>query len=45
MGIFQNMTLSEKMQMHIQMTKPILNQQALFTDGGPNYRQPMEPEA
>ena len=45
MGIFQNMTLSEKMQMHIQRTKPILNQQALFTDGGPNYRQPMEPEA
>ena len=44
MGIFQNMTLSEKMQMHIQRTKPILNQQALFTDGGPNYRQPMEPE-
>lgn len=45
MGMFQNMTLSEKVQLHIQRTRPILNRQALFADGGPNYRQPMEPKA
>ena len=45
MGMFQNLSLSEKVQLHIQRTKPILNQQALFTDGGPNFVQPMEPKA
>ena len=45
MGMFQNLSLSEKVQLHIQRTKPILNQQALFTDGGPNFVEPMEPEA
>lgn len=45
MGIFKNLTLSEKVQLHIQRTRPILNRQALFADGGPNYRQPMEPKA
>ncbi|HIZ39513.1 MAG TPA: glycoside hydrolase family 13 protein [Candidatus Anaerobutyricum stercoris] len=43
--MFQNLSLSEKVQLHIQRTKPILNQQALFTDGGPNFVQPMEPKA
>lgn len=44
MGMFQNLSLSEKVHLHIQRTRPILNQQALFSDGGPNYCQPMEPK-
>ena len=44
MGIFQQLSSAEKVQLHVQRTRPILNQQALFTDGGPNFRQPMEPE-
>ena len=45
MGVFQNLSLSEKIQVHIYRTKPVLNLQALFTDGGPNYVKPMEPKA
>ena len=44
MGVFQQLSTAEKVQLHVQRTRPILNQQALFTDGGPNFRQPMEPE-
>ena len=40
----RNLSLSEKIQLHIYHTKPVLNQQALFADGGPNYVDPMEPE-
>ncbi len=39
------LSLSEKLQLHIYHTKPVLNRQALFTDGGPNFVDPMEPEA
>lgn len=44
MGIFSNLSFTEKVQLHIQKTRPILNRQALFTDAGPNFRRPMEPE-
>lgn len=45
MGAIQNLSLSEKVQLHIYRTKPVLNLQALFSDGGTNYMQPMEPNA
>lgn len=40
---FQKLSLSEKLQLHINRTKPILNIRALFTDGSGNYLEPMEP--
>ena len=43
MEAIQNLSLSEKIQLHIYRTKPVLNLQALFTDGSMNYVQPMEP--
>ena len=39
------LSLSEKLMTHIYQTKPVLNWQAVFTDGGPNFVDPMEPEA
>ncbi|MCD8018453.1 MAG: glycoside hydrolase family 13 protein [Clostridiales bacterium] len=45
MAALQNLSLSEKFHLHIQRTKPVLNLQALFTDGGPNFFSPMEPNA
>ena len=41
MEAIQNLSLSEKIQLHIYRTKPVLNLQALFTDGSMNYVQPM----
>ena len=43
MEAIQNLSLAEKIQLHIYRTKPVLNLQALFTDGSMNYVQPMEP--
>lgn len=45
MGVLSNLSLAEKVQLHIQRTRPILNVQALFTDGSENFQQPMEPKA
>lgn len=45
MGALQNLSKSERIHLHIQRTKPILNQQALFCDGGPNFLEPMEANA
>ena len=44
MGVLQNLSLSEKIQVHVYRTKPLLHLQALFTDGGPNFVKPMEPK-
>lgn len=39
------LTKTEKRIIHIFHTKPILNFQAMFTDGSPRYLDPMEPKA
>ena len=39
----RKLSLSEKLQMHVYHTRPILNRQALFADGGPEYVIPCEP--
>lgn len=44
MGVLSNLSVAEKVQLHIQRTRPILNVQALFTDGSENFQQPMEPK-
>ncbi|MDO5146018.1 MAG: glycoside hydrolase family 13 protein [Eubacteriales bacterium] len=43
--MLQNLSVSEKVHLHIQRTRPILNLQALFSDGGPDFLEPMEANA
>lgn len=40
----KKLSLSEKLQQHIYHMNPVLNRQALFADGGPEYVNPCEPE-
>ena len=43
--ILKSLTRTEKLELHIYHTKPILNFGALYTDGSDNYFSPMEPNA
>lgn len=44
MSTLHALSLSEKLQLHIYHTRPVLNRRALYTDGGPNFVWPMEPK-
>ncbi len=40
----RNLSISEKLQIHVNRMKPILNFRALYSDGSSNYLTPMEPK-
>ncbi len=44
-NIFKSLSKTEKLELHIYHTRPILNFGALYADGSENYFSPMEPEA
>ena len=43
-NLIRNLSVAEKLQFHSYHTKPVLNFQALFTDGSSNYMNPLEPK-
>ncbi len=43
--ILKSLSKTEKFELHIYHTKPILNFEALFSDGSDNFFSPMEPKA
>ena len=44
-NIFRSLSRTEKLELHIYHTRPVLNFGALYADGSDNYFSPMEPEA
>ena len=43
-NLIRNLSAAEKLQFYSYHTKPVLNFQALFTDGSSNYMNPVEPK-